>query len=165
MAKNSAKKLATSQRKKWLTKLQPSAAKKSPGGKHFVKVVLDTNIWYSAIVYGGKPESAVDYCIVHCQIVVSAMLVNELIDRLKRKTDAPHRWLHQSGLLLNQVCIFAELHDLPAVVRDKKDNHIIAAAVANGCDYIITGDKDLLELESYRGIAIIRPAEFLELVG
>ncbi len=54
---------------------------------------------------------------------------------------------------------------MPSVVRDKKDNHVIAAAVAERCTYIITGDKDLLELESYHDIAIIRPTEFLEVVG
>lgn len=50
-------------------------------------------------------------------------------------------------------------------LRDPKDNHVLEAAIAVKCDFVITGDKDLLELISYQGIAIIRPSEFLEAVG
>lgn len=49
-----------------------------------------------------------------------------------------------------------------AVCRDPDDNCIIETAVLGACNYIISGDKDLLVLKTYKDIQILRPAEFLE---
>ena len=51
------------------------------------------------------------------------------------------------------------------VCRDPKDDKILELAVNGRADYIVTGDDDLLVMNPFRGIAIIRPAEFLALVG
>lgn len=48
------------------------------------------------------------------------------------------------------------------VVRDSTDNKIIEAAVEGKCEYIVTGDKDLLVLGKYKNIKIVSPKEFLE---
>jgi len=45
--------------------------------------------------------------------------------------------------------------------RDPKDNKFLEAALAGGADCIVSGDADLLDMESYEGISILRPAEFL----
>jgi predicted nucleic acid-binding protein len=47
------------------------------------------------------------------------------------------------------------------VCRDPDDDNILAAAVSGNCDCIITGDKDLLVLGRYEGVAIFRPRDFL----
>lgn len=53
---------------------------------------------------------------------------------------------------------------LPAPVsRDADDDAVLAAAVAAGCDCIVTGDQDLLVLGTYEGIVIIAPADFAAL--
>ena len=46
--------------------------------------------------------------------------------------------------------------------RDPDDDEIIATAVAGNCDFIITGDKDLLVVQRFSGIEIVSPREFLE---
>lgn len=51
------------------------------------------------------------------------------------------------------------------VCRDPKDDKILELAVNGRADYIVTGDDDLLVMNPFRGIAIIRPAEFLAFVG
>lgn len=48
-----------------------------------------------------------------------------------------------------------------AASRDSKDNPVLECAVAGQADFIITGDKDLLDLKSFRGIKIITPRQFL----
>ena len=53
--------------------------------------------------------------------------------------------------------------ELSKVVRDAADDHIIAAAVAAGAAFIVTGDRDLLALREYGGIRIITPAAFVSL--
>ena len=47
--------------------------------------------------------------------------------------------------------------------RDPKDDKFLTLAVAANADYIVTGDDDLLVLHPFRGIQIIKPAEFLAL--
>lgn len=49
--------------------------------------------------------------------------------------------------------------------RDPNDDKILELAVNGHADYIVTGDDDLLVMDPFRGIAIVRPAEFLAFVG
>jgi len=51
----------------------------------------------------------------------------------------------------------------PPFPRDPKDELFIAAALASDADYLITGDKDLLEEQPLASTQIVRPAEFARL--
>jgi predicted nucleic acid-binding protein len=48
--------------------------------------------------------------------------------------------------------------------RDPKDDPILACAVEGRASHLVTGDDDLLELDTYEGIRIVSPADFLKLV-
>nr|WP_232285716.1 putative toxin-antitoxin system toxin component, PIN family [Crocosphaera chwakensis] len=49
--------------------------------------------------------------------------------------------------------------------RDPKDNKFLEVAVNGNATHIITGDKDLLELHPFRGISILKPKQFLQIIG
>jgi uncharacterized protein len=49
--------------------------------------------------------------------------------------------------------------------RDIKDDKFLACGIEGAVDYIITGDRDLLILTGYKGIKIVSPREFVEIVG
>lgn len=49
--------------------------------------------------------------------------------------------------------------------RDSKDNKFLEAAVNGNATHIITGDGELLELHPFRGISILTPRQFLEVIG
>lgn len=49
------------------------------------------------------------------------------------------------------------------VCRDPDDDVVLATALAARADCLITGDSDLLDLDAFRGIPILRPAAFWEL--
>jgi len=51
------------------------------------------------------------------------------------------------------------------VVDDPTDNRILEYALAADAGYLITGDKDLLDLKSYRSIKILTPRDFLSTLG
>ena len=58
---------------------------------------------------------------------------------------------------------FVEITETVQVCRDPEDDRILELAVNGNADYIVTGDADLLVLNPFRGIRILRPADFLAL--
>jgi uncharacterized protein len=54
---------------------------------------------------------------------------------------------------------------LTAACRDPDDNMVLECALVGHAQYIVSGDKDLLELKEFRGIRIVRAAEFLKLLA
>jgi putative PIN family toxin of toxin-antitoxin system len=48
--------------------------------------------------------------------------------------------------------------------RDSDDDKFLEVALAGDADYVVSGDRDLLTLESYRGIDIVTPHAFVEIV-
>ena len=50
------------------------------------------------------------------------------------------------------------------VCRDPKDNRFLEAALAGRADVIVSGDQDLLVLQPFEGIPIVKPAEFLDML-
>ena len=54
---------------------------------------------------------------------------------------------------------------LTAVCRDPEDNMVLECALKGRAQYIVSGDKDLLELKEFRGIRIVRAAEFLSFLA
>ena len=58
-----------------------------------------------------------------------------------------------------------EITETVEASRDPRDDKILELAVSGNADCIVTGDDDLLTLNSFRGIAIITPADFLRVSG
>lgn len=142
----------------WLEVLAKDASKSATG---YLRVTIDTNVWISALLYGGEPERLIRSCKQHCKIVVSEYIVNELLGYLKQ-IGAPYKWRNSLEKLIKQICLLVEPDDLPVISRDIKDDPVIATATVGACDYLITGDKDLLVLRQVQKIRIVTPSEFLE---
>ena len=53
---------------------------------------------------------------------------------------------------------------IPAIVRDYKDDYLIAYSVVYHADYLVTGDKDLLTLQKIEQVKILPPVEFAQLI-
>ena len=51
--------------------------------------------------------------------------------------------------------------DLTGACRDPKDDKFLACAVEGKAHYLVSSDKDLLDMKSYRGVAIVNPGQFL----
>ncbi len=58
-----------------------------------------------------------------------------------------------------------QLTGIPAVNRDPKDDKVLATAVAGKADYLVSEDRDLLDMERYEGIAIIDAEEFIGMLA
>ncbi len=53
---------------------------------------------------------------------------------------------------------------LDVVKSDPDDNRVLEAAIAGEADYIVTGDRDLLDLVVFRGVRIVTPAQFISVL-
>lgn len=126
-----------------------------------MRVLLDTNVLISAILFRGLPRSLLDRAIRgELDLVTSPVLLDELEKILTDRFQVPSEL---ARLARSELEILAEAvvpDDVPAVSRDPDDDQVLAAAVVGDVEAIVTGDRDLLVLESHRGIAILSPAEF-----
>jgi uncharacterized protein len=61
-----------------------------------------------------------------------------------------------------KVAEMIEISETITVCRDPKDDKLLEFAVSGAADFLVTGDKDLLILNPFRGVEIITPREFLE---
>lgn len=127
-----------------------------------VRVVLDTNVLVSAIVFGGKPREILEMVKVkELSGVISPVLVAELEEILSKKIKYPKERVLQVEKKMKNIFRVVRPVKSIKIVRDDDDNRVLEAAIEGKCDYVVTGDKDLLDLKSYRGVKILTPAEFL----
>lgn len=126
-----------------------------------MRVLLDTNVLISAILFRVLPRSLLDRAIRgEFDLVTSPVLLDELEKILTDRFQVPSEL---ARLARSELEILAEAvvpDDVPAVSRDPDDDQVLAAAVVGDVEAIVTGDRDLLVLETHRGIAILTPAEF-----
>ena len=128
-----------------------------------MKIVFDTNVLLAAFISpSGRSHELVERCATLHKIICSEFIIGELRDKLLNKFERESSEVERAIALLRvrmQIVIPTPLDE--PVSRDSKDDPILGTAIAGEAERIITGDKDLLVLESYRGIKIMKPSDFL----
>ncbi len=132
-----------------------------------MKVVLDTNILISAIFWRGNPYKVVRGGIKRDYVLcLSKPILAELKEKLTEKFDLPSEQIDEQINILIEYSEIVEINvEINAVKNDQDDNMILECAVSCNADYIISGDRHLLKMREYKGIKIISPAEFLEIIA
>lgn len=128
------------------------------------RVVLDTNIIISAIIFGGKPRQVLDLIIDDLAIAfISPLLLSELSDILITKFQFPKDKAQAIDLKIKEKFQLVSPRKNLDLLSDKDDNRVLEAAIEGRCGFIVTGDKELLELETYKNIKIVSAKEFLDI--
>lgn len=129
-----------------------------------MKVVFDTNILVSALVFpGGRAEAALARIIDERDApVLSRAILDELLGVLARKFARDADELSHTALFMSDLAQIVRPRRKLAIVRDDPDNRVIECAVAGRADAIVTGDRELLALRDYQGIRIISLSEYLD---
>lgn len=127
------------------------------------RVTFDSNILISALVRGGKPLELLELARAgQIELAVSEDILSETGRVLGTKFKVPPEDVQ---MFREEILAFAKLvtpgERLDAVPKDATDNKIVECAVAAGSETIVTGDKHILDLRSFRGIKVQRPADFL----
>jgi putative PIN family toxin of toxin-antitoxin system len=129
------------------------------------KVVLDTNVLISAIVFGGKPREVFELILMEkVNLAISREILNEMRGVLSgRKFRYPQQVLHSILHSLENLAEFVVPQKPVKIIKDDPaDNRILECALEAGAHIIISGDRHLLDVKRYRGIKIISPSDFLE---
>lgn len=127
-----------------------------------IKAVIDTNVFLSAIFWGGKPKEVIRLIISKRIIgVTSPAILEEIENKLIQKFNYPTAQTNAYLELIIENFQVVNPNLKVDAVEDPKDNKIIEAAIEAGADCIITGDKHLLKINGYEGIEIVTPNEFL----
>jgi putative PIN family toxin of toxin-antitoxin system len=130
-----------------------------------VKTILDTNVIIAAFASRGICHAVFDLCLDRCEIVVSEEILREVLTNLNDKIKLPLPQCESIVSYLRESCFISGIDDLDAsLCTDKSDIHILGLVQRSLVEYVITGDKDLLDLVKYKSAKIITPREFWTLL-
>jgi hypothetical protein len=135
-----------------------------------MRVVVDTNVFVSALLSPqGIPSQLFQYWELHYfDILISAESMQELarvlhypkIRKGLRSTDT--ELAEFVRLFTDRGILVAPRETIRAIPADVSDNVYLEIAMAGDAQYIISGDKHLLQLQKYRGIMILTPTAFFD---
>ena len=130
-----------------------------------MRVVLDTNILVSAFVFpGGTPEVLFRAVLEgRITLITSPALLAEFGRVLEAKFGwEPERGREAVALVARNATIVRPTDTLHVVDDDPDDDRVLEAAMAGEAEGIVSGDRHLLRIRSWEGIAILKPAELLK---
>ena len=129
------------------------------------RVVIDTNVLISGqLSTNSTPALALQKVVTNAQLVATSETLRELIEKLLSPRFDRYVSRARRDALLQRVAYLVEIVEVLQPVRasrDPRDDKFLEAAVNGRANVIVTGDRDLLDLNPFRGIAILTPAGYL----
>jgi putative PIN family toxin of toxin-antitoxin system len=137
-----------------------------------VRIVIDTNVLLSALLWHGGPHALFEKVRTGTvELMMSHALMEELAEVITRPKFASilQRTTRTPERILNELRALAEMvaaSPLPQpVCRDPDDDVVLACALAAQADLIVSGDDDLLVLKTFRGIPIVSASDALRRIS
>ena len=128
--------------------------------------MLDTNVLISGLCFGGRPAQVLEYALAgKIRLFTSAVLIGEFKAVMDAKFPGRQAAITETLNELSQlweVIPDTALPRLRHVVADPADDRVLECAVAAQADFIVSGDKHLLNLEGFGKIPILAPGDFLK---
>lgn len=135
-----------------------------------MRVVIDTNVLISGIINpDGVPARLIDF-LEPLGLLSSEALLNEF-ERVLHYPRIQHRYALTEERIegyvrrLRRASKIVKLEDIAEkITRDPNDDRFLVCALAGGADYVVSGDRHLLETVEYHGSPIVTPAHLLKLL-
>jgi uncharacterized protein len=129
-----------------------------------VIVVLDSNVWISALEFGGTADRALVRALNDDTVAISQYIQDEIVRVLTTKFEHERPEIEAQLKELLVQALWVELTgEVSGVCRDPADDPILETAWKAQAAYLVAGDKDLLTLSKFRTVSIISLAAYLEL--
>ena len=131
------------------------------------RIVIDTNIYISAIFWGGKPRAIVDLGRSGQVLIFTSLEIQaELERKLRTKFGLSDQ---EAAQILLDFSTFTKListsQRITVIEDDPDDDKFIECAVSSRSIFIVSGDKHLLNLKSYDDIKILKASDFLSIIS
>jgi hypothetical protein len=130
-----------------------------------IRVVIDTNVLVSCLLFGGTPGALLN---LWKSERLRLLMCRGMVDEFLKVLAYPKFNLAEDEiqyLLYEEVLPYAEMVDVrpgPVLITvDPADDMFLRCAHAGRAKYILSGDRHLLDLKTYRRIKILSPAVFL----
>jgi putative PIN family toxin of toxin-antitoxin system len=138
-----------------------------------IRVVLDSNVVVSSFIV---PVGAPARIMAAWRAERLALLISEPVlaeyeralnyPRVRRRHGLTPRQVAREVAAIRAAATVVSPGSVPRVVpADPDDDQILACALTGGADFIVSGDRHLLDLRDYRGIRILPPAAFVALLA
>jgi len=132
-----------------------------------IGVTADTNIYISALNFGGAPDRLLDMARAG---EIELHITDDILSEIMRVLHDKFRWSDEAlALAKDRLADFTKTvqpgQAVQIVTRDPTDNKILDCALAAKSDYVVTGDKHLLDLGQVGDVKIVKPADFLRNQG
>jgi uncharacterized protein len=127
-----------------------------------VRVFLDTNVLISGFATRGLCADVIRLALAEHELIVGKVVLEETRKVLTRKIHLPEPLVAEILTFLESQTVQAKPRTTPSIqVRDEADLMVLASALAAKADVLITGDKDLLEVnDQVPGLLITDPRGF-----
>ena len=135
----------------------------------FLRIFIDANVLISALVFDGNELKILFECLEKGhRLVISDHVEEEIFRTMLEKFPEHSKLFHEFIELADFEIVpkkdYINKLDDYDIVRDKHDRHVLACAVVAKCGYIITGDKDLLDLKSIENVNILNSRDALNIL-
>lgn len=130
-----------------------------------MRIFIDANIIVSGMVFEGNEKKLLAYGVEKKILVTSEHIIDEVRRAMEIKFPQKEKieeFLSILGIEVIEKKRYSSEIEKHAKVRSRKDRHVLACASVSKCEYIVTGDKDLLSLGMYIGIRIVNLKEFMK---
>lgn len=132
------------------------------------KIIIDTNLWISFLI-GKELQNLKDLLVTEkVKLITTDQLLNEIktvTSREKLRKYFDQDKVQELILLLNIIGEKVKIKKVERVCRDPKDDFLLALSKASKADFLITGDKDLLEIGVYEKTEILSVKKFKERIS
>jgi len=127
-----------------------------------MKVVFDTNIFISAFATEGICSVLLKRArLKEFELFVCPIIIKEIENVLKQKFKIKKEIIEEVVALIKEASTYSDAKEkIEGICRDKDDDLILSCAISAKANYIVSGDKDLLEIKQYKDIKIISPRDF-----
>ena len=130
-----------------------------------MRVVFDTNIFISALVFPGSTAERAIVKIIEGEdsLYISREIFDEVLSVLSSKFSRDSEAISRVAFNLSELAEFVNPTEKIRVLKDEPDNRILECAVSGNADIIVTGDKEMLKLREYGKIKLMSLKEYLAL--
>jgi uncharacterized protein len=129
-----------------------------------VRVVFDTNIFISALVISKSLAEKAIFKIIEGKdsLLISKDIINEVLSVLSSKFERDREALSHVTVTFTEIAELVKPSKRVKIFKDEPDNRILECAISGEADFLVTGDKEMLQLSEYKGVKVISLKEYLE---